>query len=231
MLFNNGQGGGASKGADGWPVLESQAALGGLKIQSIEQLELLYPLFIEMHEIESDSMGFGEWLGGAGNRLSVQPTSGEMLAITFGDACANPPHGALGGTPGIGGGQYVENRANGHRRFVSAAGQVKVGPDEAWVGVATGGGGFGNPLDRDPEQVRGDVRDGVITHATARDVFGVVLSDGFDPQVNRAATESRREELRVNPRPVVEPMTPGASRWLEENMRETDEYLLNPQES
>lgn len=231
MLFNNGQGGGASKNADGWPVLESQAALGGLKIQSIEQIELLYPLHVEFHEIEPDAMGLGQWIGGAGNRLMIRPTSGEMTCITFGDGCANPPHGALGGTPGIGGGQYVEERATGRRRFVSASGQIAVGRDDAWVGVATGGGGWGHPLDRDVETVRRDVRDGLVTRETADRVFGVVLSGDFDPVVDHAETQRRRAALREVVRPVVEPTSPGAARWLEENMRVGDEYLLNPSES
>ncbi len=227
MLFNNGQGGGASKGANGWPVLESQAALGGLKIQSIEQIELLYPLHIALHQIEPDAMGLGEWIGGAGNRLVVRPTAGPMTCITFGDGCRNPPHGALGGTPGIGGGQYVEG-PSGHRRFVSASGQIEVRPGEMWVGVSTGGGGYKNPLDRDVEQVRHDVRDGLITRATAAKVFGVVVSDDFLPVLDEEATERRRAELRAVERPVVEPTVPGAARWLEENLRDGDEYLLNP---
>ena len=69
MLFNNTGAQGASNGTDGWPLYESSAAAGGLKAQSIEQIELLYPMHIERMEIEPDSMGMGEHIGGPGSGL------------------------------------------------------------------------------------------------------------------------------------------------------------------
>ena len=100
MLFNNAGAGGAAKGNDGWPLWYNQAALGGMKIQPIEQLELLYPVRIERCEIDTDSVGFGQWLGGPGNVCAVKPLLDEMVTITFGDAASNPPHGAMGGGQG-----------------------------------------------------------------------------------------------------------------------------------
>lgn len=230
MLFNNAGAGGAAKGNDGWPLWYNQAALGGMKIQPIEQLELLYPVRIERCEIDVDSVGFGQWLGGPGNVCVVQPLADEMIAVAFGDGAANPPHGAMGGLPGSGGGQYVLDKETGRRRFVSSSGAFTVDhTHETYVGVSTGGGGWGNPHDRDPEQVRLDVRDGIVSRTAAREVFGVVLSDGVDLVVDVEATEARRAELRTGDGPVVTPTTPNASTWLEENMREGDEYLLNPQ--
>src|SRR5581483_1869080 len=229
MLFNNSGGSGAVRGFDGWPLWESQAAAGALKAQSIEQIELLYPLLIEQWEIEPDSMGFGQWNGGPGNRFVVRPVAGSAHCITFGDGCANPPHGVLGGTPAIGGGQFVENRATGKRRFAGASGHLLVGPDEVWVGVSTGGGGYGNPLDRDPDLVRREVVDGTVTRSAAHDVFGVVLTDDpEEPRLDAEKTERRRAELRATPRPLVDPTTPGAATWIAENMQPGDEFLLNP---
>jgi N-methylhydantoinase B len=229
MLFNNSGGSGAAAGADGWPLYANLAAAGGLKAQSIEQVELLYPLFIECNEIEPDSMGFGQWNGGPGNRLVVRPINGTAECITFGDGCANPPHGVLGGRPAIGGGQYVENRTTGKRCFVGASGHLRIGHDEVWVGVSTGGGGYGSPLERDPEQVRRDVIDGIVSAQAARDLFGVVLRDDFDePALDSTATVARRRELHELARPLLEPTTPGGSTWITDNLREGDEYLLNP---
>ena len=76
MLFNGTGAQGASKNTDGWPLYESSAAAGGLKAQSLEQLELLYPIKIERMEIETDSMGAGESIGGAGVRLALVSTGG-----------------------------------------------------------------------------------------------------------------------------------------------------------
>jgi N-methylhydantoinase B len=158
----------------------------------------------------------------------VRPTHGAVDVITFGDGQLNPPHGVLGGTMGIGGGQYVEHDETGRRRYISSTGYYRVHMDEFRVGVSTGGGGYGNPIDRDVEQVRQDVRDGFVSRALAAEVFGVVLSDERDPVVDHDATAARRAELAKLERPLVEPMVAAASKWLERDMREGDEYLLNP---
>lgn len=228
MIFNNCQGSGATRQAEGWPLIESPAAAGGQKSLAIEQMELLYPVLIEEMEIEPDAMGFGLHNGGCGVRMVVAPINTSMDCITFGDGCANPPHGVMGGTAGIGGGQYVENRDTGQRRFVSASGYVVVGEREAWVGVATGGGGYGEPTERDAEQVRRDVRDGLISRPVARDVFGVVVGDDDDPVIDQAATAQRRRELAARRRPLVVPSAPGAATWVQDNMRDGDVYLVNP---
>ena len=103
LFFNNMGGQGAAKGVDGWPIWGSATGMGGLKSLSIEELELLYPMDILQMEIEQDSVGFGTWLGGPGNRLAARPTRGPMECTSFGSGYRNPPHGVLGGMPGVGG--------------------------------------------------------------------------------------------------------------------------------
>lgn len=227
MLFNNAGGGGAGKETDGWPLISTQAAHGGLKSLEIEQMELLYPILVEQMDIEPDSMGMGQWIGGPGVRLAVRPTHGDVECATHGDGFRNPPHGVLGGTPGAGGGQYVEH-ASGRRRFISCTGYFEVKMGERLVGVSSGGGGYGRPIDRPVEQVRRDVRDGFVTRETAREVFGVVVSDDFDPVVDMEATTARRADLAGQEVALVTPTEPGASTWLEDNQRAEDEYLFNP---
>src|SRR4029079_15271504 len=106
--FNGTGGGGAAKNADGWPLYESIDGLGAVKSAPVQQVDALYPLRVASLEIEPDSMGFGRWIGGPGTRLVVRSLAGAMECVTFGDGVANPPHGVLGGTPGHGGGAYVE---------------------------------------------------------------------------------------------------------------------------
>ena len=226
MEFNNTVGSGACHGADGWPLYESVGCAGGLKIQAIEEMELLYPLLVEQMEIETDSMGFGEWNGGPGVRLVARPTRGDMECITFGDGYNNPPHGVLGGTAAIGGGMYIE-APDGSRRFLSSTAHVAVSADEKMVGVASGGGGYGNPLDRDIELVRTEVRDGFISREAARDEYGVVVSDDVDPQIDVAATDALRAEHARRERPMVTPTVPNSSTWLAEHITDADEYLVN----
>jgi N-methylhydantoinase B len=228
MLFNGTGGSGAAKDCDGWPLFESIASQGAIKIQPVEQVELLFPLRIEQMEIEPDSMGHGASIGGAGTRLVVRPLGGETECVTFGDGVANPPHGVLGGTPGHGGGTYAEDERTGVRRFVSSAGRIVLGRDEVWVSVSTGGGGYGAPVDRPAERVRRDVRDGIVSAQAAAEHYGVVLGEEEGQPVDEPATARRRAALREAGRPLVEPDTPRASTWLERAMREQDVYLLNP---
>jgi N-methylhydantoinase B len=227
MLFNNGGGAGACKGADGWPILPTLSGMGGVKALSIEQLELMYPLLCERMEVEPDSMGFGEWVGGPGIRFELRPTHGTMDVVAFGDGQLNPPHGVCGGTMAIGGGHYRED-ADGKRTYMSATAYYRVDREQRRVGISSGGGGYGNPMDRDLEQVRLAVRDGFISREAAYEHFGVVLDAGLDPQLDLDATAVRRAELRELERPLVDPIEPGASKWLEQSMRPHDEYMLNP---
>jgi N-methylhydantoinase B len=68
-------------------------------------------------------------------------------------------------------------------------------PVDSEVIVRTGGGGgFGNPLDRDPQAVRNDVREGFVSVASARDDYGVVMRD--DLTLDEAGTVRQRDALR-----------------------------------
>jgi N-methylhydantoinase B len=60
---------------------------------------------------------------------------------------------------------------------------------------SAGGGGFGDPLERDPRRVRQDVVAGYVSPERARDGYGVVLT--ADGSVDEAATRARRAELRT----------------------------------
>ena len=94
--------------------------------------------------------------------------------------------------------------------------------------MSAGGGGWGNPLDRDPEQVRRDLRDEWISADAARNVFGIVVKDDLERSLDVAATEQLRAELRKTERPMIEPTIPAAGTWTKENMRPGDRYLEAP---
>jgi N-methylhydantoinase A/oxoprolinase/acetone carboxylase beta subunit/N-methylhydantoinase B/oxoprolinase/acetone carboxylase alpha subunit len=73
---------------------------------------------------------------------------------------------------------------------------------EVFIMTNPGGGGFGDPLQRDPAKVLEDVQEGIVTPGAAHDAYGVVITDGV---VDDDATDSRRSELR---RARVEDRTP-----------------------
>ena len=60
---------------------------------------------------------------------------------------------------------------------------------------SSSGGGYGDPLEREPQVVLRDVEDGIVSRQEARDIYGVVI-DGDDPALNFAATERSRADLR-----------------------------------
>jgi N-methylhydantoinase B len=225
--FNGTGGQGASKGADGWPLWLGLSALGGQTSGSLEQMEMMYPLVIEEMELEPDSMGFGQWIGGPGIRTRYSVFN-DTEVVTIGDGHRNPPYGINGGTMSPGGGVYVQHR-DGTRTFSSCAGQLVLRSGETLNSVSPGGGGWGNPLHRAPELVRKNLREGLISEETARNIFGVVCKDDFRRTIDLESTERQRNELMKNiMRPQVEPTGPGQSQWTQQRMRAGDRYIENP---
>ena len=191
--------------------------------------ELLYPIMMDHHEIEPDSMGHGRTIGGAGIRIKVRPYDTPMECHATGDGAANPPFGLFGGTPGIGGGNYREELDSGHRDYCSSKGYMLIEKGQAWVGVSSGGGGYGDPLERPAEKVREHVRDGIITAETASDIYGVVINpETFE--LDELATKSKRSRIAADrdELPIIQPTKANASQWLENDMREGDNYLVDP---
>ena len=68
--------------------------------------------------------------------------------------------------------------------------------DDALYVRWNGGGGYGDPLDRDPEAVAADVRGGVISAEAAREVYGTVLAEG-GKGIDRDATDALRKSMRA----------------------------------
>ena len=229
MYFNGGSAGGASMNADGWPLIMTSSGMGGLKILSTEMCELLYPFMIDYHEIGTDSMGHGKTMGGAGINIRTRPYGTPMDCHATGDGAANPPFGLFGGTPGIGGGNYREDVDSGHRDYCSSKGYMKIEPGQVWVSVSSGGGGFGDPLERPAEKVCEYVRDEIISQVTAHDVYGVVM-DAQTFTLDLAATTERRAKIAAERGtvPQLQPTEPAAATWLQDHMREGDNYLLDP---
>lgn len=235
MLFNGTGGAGASAQADGWPMYISPGVMGGEKSPPIEQIELLYPIRFDQVEIEPDSMGLGRFIGGPGIRQVVRPLDAPLECVTSGDGTLNPPHGVLGGTPGAGGGQYLEQVETGERVFISPMGHFWVDVDQRWIGVSSGGGGYGDPVERPIDAVLEDVRSGFVSRERAAAHFGVVLSDDLDA-VDETGTSELRARLRGGTgdgrdrsvQDCVTPTIPEAARWLEANKKASETYLESP---
>jgi N-methylhydantoinase B len=230
MMFNGGPAGGASSREDGWPLIMTAAGMGGLKILSVEMSEMLYPVRIDKQEIGTDSMGHGKHLGGPGVDIRITPTSGAMECNLFGDGSSNPPFGVLGGTYAIGGGSYKESLTTGKRIYCSSKGHLTIGADEIWVGHSSGGGGYGDPLERDPEAVLESIFDGLLSIESAETVYGVAINRAM-MTIDFAKTKRLRKTIASERAPleVTTPNHPGASDWVQKRLRPGDEYLIDPQ--
>ncbi len=230
LFFNGGPAGGATSKADGWPLIMTSAGMGGLKILSVELSELLYPLRIDRQEIATDSMGHGKHHGGPGVDVQITPTSGAMHCELFGEGQSNPPFGAMNGTPGIGGGSYKENPDSGKRTYCSSKGRLVIEEGEIWAGVSSGGGGYGNPLERDPAAVLASINNGFLSLKCAKAVYGVVI-DKRTMSIAIEKTKALRKKLKSagKSNEVTTPNVPGYATWVRKNLRSGDEYLIDPQ--
>jgi N-methylhydantoinase B len=226
IFFNASSGGGACKEYDGWPMMYSPGTAGSLTILPIEILELHFPVLVHQHEFRTDSMGAGRTRGGPGVIFHCEPRGTPQIDhYPYGDGMTNPPFGVYGGHAGDGGALYRTN-ADGSRTFFSMIGYYRVREGESWVSHSTGGGGYGDPYERDPERVARDVRDGLVSRESAFEHYGVVLVDGsFDVEVE--ATAARRREGAGRELATVTPLHADTATYYRELMRPGDDYELN----
>jgi len=108
-----------------------------------------------------------------------------------------PPKGVRGGKDGVAAATYKIGR-NGDRTKLPNVVQVDLEPGEWLLGVDNGGGGYGDPLAREPERVLHDVRENWETLERGRDVYGVVFTGSAEEEdllVDAAATQKLRAEL------------------------------------
>jgi N-methylhydantoinase B len=189
MLILAGSGGAGSPHADGWLTMGDAGTAGMLRRDSVEIDELRFPICVEMQRLIPDTEGAGRRRGTPGTLVEFGPLGCDIQAQYASDGHHNEPLGVRGGLPGGRADQWLI-AADGSRRRLPPSGTVTVADGELIVSVCTGGGGYGPPLEREPERVREDVAEGWITRERARDVYGVVIGD--DGAVDVAATTAAR---------------------------------------
>ncbi|MCC7039208.1 MAG: hydantoinase B/oxoprolinase family protein [Burkholderiales bacterium] len=164
-------------------------------IQPVESIENELPIVIERTELRVDSGGPGTSRGGLGIERDVRVATDRATYSVLSDRCVIPPYGVHGGGAGApnsftyrrGHDEYQPGKVPG-----KATGCPLVRGDVVLMRSA-GGGGFGDPLARDPELVRDDVAMGFVTRDAAGTAYGVVLT--VQGEVDVVATRARRAEL------------------------------------
>ncbi|MFQ5792439.1 MAG: hydantoinase B/oxoprolinase family protein, partial [Acidobacteriota bacterium] len=194
MYLISGGGYGGSFEGDG--LSNGCSTIGISKTTPIEVVEQRYPVLFEEYSLHEHSGGAGRFRGGFGVNYSVTLRRGTARASFVMDHGRFGPQGVLGGRDG--GVNKVIVRRNGEDYrppHLSKDQNILIGAGDS-VRVSTpGGGGYGNPLERDPALVARDVQRGYYTVEEGADLFGVVL-DRETLEVDLPATEARRFEQR-----------------------------------
>jgi N-methylhydantoinase B len=196
-----GWGGMAAK--DGWTCI--QDPLSNCRNQPCETLEHAFPMKVRRFGLRTGIEGAGEHRGGFGLVRDIEVT-GDCVISTCLDRATIPPFGLLGGDDGAVNAMYVRRvGAEAFEPLPSRESNMKLSAGDL-VRIETGiGGGFGDPLNRDPELVAEDVREEYLPGAgAAREVYGVVLDAAGDVDV--AETEGLRSRLKAE-RGEVAPRT------------------------
>ena len=199
QLVGGGGGGPAGASSDGWLTYVQSVAAGLVYRESVEVLEEKYPIRFDDVRVWIDSEGAGRQRGASGLRLAYRPVDTEMTAIYQGDGQFNPPAGVRGGGSAAPAGA-IRVHADGSQESMPAEGAPVLAAGEGIVGLQSGGGGYGDPLERDPDLVRRDVLRHWISAARARDVYGVVFAaEELDATlaVDAKATQGARSRLRA----------------------------------
>lgn len=222
VLLDETGGGGARSWKDG---IDTGGLPGtpAMAIANVEVYEKEYPILYVYRRQAADTGGQGLHRGGVGTEGMVIPHRNkgpiDLTALTHG-ASQPEAQGLYGGYPSSIQVRLLLRNSDHKQQF--AAGQVPVGVDQlqaakvevlaakqrtlldvddAIVLVCAGGGGYGDPLERDPARVLRDIEAGLVSVDVARDVYGVAVSPGAPTTANavtidQALTDTLRRRLR-----------------------------------
>lgn len=189
---------------------------------NVEWFELNFPILYLFRRHAIDAAGAGMFRGGVGAETAhtiYDAPEKRLAGVAYGVAgMRNSGHGIFGGYPGAP--SVIKLVQNTRLNELFARGRSPVRLDElggeatslpycdfevrendvVYMRVASGGG-YGDPLERDPERVRQDVVDGIVSQQAARDIYGVVLNEDLavDAEVTkRLRMRMRAEELKAD---------------------------------
>ncbi|WP_037138649.1 hydantoinase B/oxoprolinase family protein [Rhodococcoides fascians] len=175
QVFLGSQGGPADATEDGWITYGNSVTNGLMFRDSIEMDEQKYPIRVEELRIRTDSEGAGQRRGAPGTILRFGPKTDRMTAFYATDGVVYPPRGVRGGTSAAPSEPFMTT-VDGIEKDVPSIGDVVLEPGECLGHRLSGGGGYGNPHDREPERVRDDVLARFISFERAKTVYGVAFT-------------------------------------------------------
>ena len=162
--------------------------------QSVEVIEAEQPVEILAYELLPDRAGAGQYRGGAPYYRDYRFTEKEAVLQVRSDRARFRPYGLYGGMPGQPSANYLNPHGNNQKLTSKPTMMIQKG--DVFRHELAGGGGWGDPLDRDPDHVLRDVRDELVSITSAESDYGVIIN-ACSMTVNETATSSLREEMRA----------------------------------
>ena len=171
--------------------------------QSIEVCEAENPVEILAYEFVPDKAGAGKFRGGTPYRRDYKLLETEAVLQVRSDRKVFRPYGLYGGNPGVSSSNIMNPGKD--NRLLGSKLTMTMYSGEVLRHELAGGGGWGDPLERNPEKVLRDVRNELVSMNSAREDYGVVIqSDSWSVDYN--ATQKLRSDihkLRIGKTPVV----------------------------
>ncbi len=161
----------------------------------VESMEAQHPIRVEEYALRQDSGGAGEWRGGLGVTRSYTLLSDEAMLQLRADRLIFQPYGLSGGSPG----RATENSLidpDGTTAGLPGKIGTTMRRGQTVRHAQAGAGGFGNPLDRDPQRVARDVWNEKVSAAAAREIYGVIV-DPRSAELDLPATQALRSTMRM----------------------------------
>ena len=194
MVSNNG--GPATPTSDGWINYGMPIIAGLMYRDSIEVDELKHPFLIEKVGLVQDSGGAGKHRGAPPQEILYTARENPMQVVIPCDGQYAPPRGVRGGKSGVAGSTFLVSKGN--RMKLPNVANVYLRKGQSIHGIDSSGGGYGEPLSRDPKRVLNDVFEGYVSLKKARETYGVVctgrIADG-SLTIDTRATAARRKLL------------------------------------
>lgn len=186
---------GAQKGTDGIDARDSGTH--NMCNNPLELVETTAAISIHRYGIRMDSGGAGCWRGGVGLELTFSPLHAGSIVLGRGmDRFRFEPWGLVGGGCGVNA-RTILNYGRQDEKELGKIDMVELGPADTITIMTPGGGGYGDPLEREADLVMNDVERGFVSAEMARSAYGVAIASG---SVDVAETRELREVLRARKR-------------------------------
>lgn len=159
--------------------------------------EQRYPVLVEQLALRTDSGGAGTFRGGLGYDKRIRALEPCTL-LSNADRAELAPYGVNGGAAGASYGISVVRADGSTEQLPGMVDGVPIEADDLVRLWTSGGGGWGDPLERDPALVRYDVISGAVSVEAARAQYGVVIDTSAVPiEVDGARTAALRDSMRA----------------------------------